>query len=153
MKVLVATHAGQGMRPSDFCWTDDGELAGFPVVCDTDNRPGADPDSGCGCGRAFAGLTSHKATTTAKVADWPDLTAEHLFTLYRRSLDDGGWTQALGEDDANRWADQDVRKILEIAAPLPPGTVLELRGEYVQVRPVPEQCDPALREDSRKYDQ
>ncbi|MEX1009523.1 MAG: hypothetical protein WD271_17030 [Acidimicrobiia bacterium] len=50
MKVLVATHAGQGDLPDDYCWTTDGELAHL-LDC---------PDPLCGCS-AFGGFESLRA--------------------------------------------------------------------------------------------
>src|SRR4051794_41941292 len=74
MKLLTATHAGQGDRTGDFCFAVEGELVLLGLVCATDE---ADPDGGCGCGRAFAGMSSHRATTTALVRDL-DLTYDDL---------------------------------------------------------------------------
>ena len=66
MKVLVATSQTQGQRENDFNFCVEGELVTVGLVCATDRY---DPDGGCGCGRAFAGLNSHRATTTAKVKE------------------------------------------------------------------------------------
>src|SRR4051812_50228392 len=74
MKLLTATRAGQGDRTGDFCFAVEGELVLLGLVCATDE---ADPDGGCGCGRAFAGMSSHRATTTALVRDL-DLTYDDL---------------------------------------------------------------------------
>jgi hypothetical protein len=76
MKVLVATTETQSARDDDFCWTVAGELVVVPLVtC-------ASPT--CGCDRAFAGLASSKATTTAMVAD-------------RGGIDPAGYATALGD--------------------------------------------------------
>src|SRR5579862_8855950 len=53
MKILTATSRTQGQRNSDFNWCIEGELVHFGLVCAADQD---DPDGGCGCGRAFAGL-------------------------------------------------------------------------------------------------
>ena len=66
MKLLTATHARQGERPGDFCYAIEGELVLLGFVCATDEK---DPDGGCGCGRAFSGMSSMRATTTALVRD------------------------------------------------------------------------------------
>jgi hypothetical protein len=68
MKVLVATRATQGTRGNDYHWAIEGELVRVGEVCRKDRN---DPDGGCGCGRGFAGLNSHRATTTARVAEVP----------------------------------------------------------------------------------
>jgi hypothetical protein len=72
MKVLVATRRTQGERPGDFSWTIDGELVHFPVVvCARDRRATKTGRrlGGCGCGRAFSGMNSHRSGTTAEVAE------------------------------------------------------------------------------------
>jgi hypothetical protein len=66
MKLLTATRERQGEREGDFCHAIEGELVLLGLVCADDER---DPDGGCGCGRAFAGMSSMRATTTALVRD------------------------------------------------------------------------------------
>jgi hypothetical protein len=66
MKLLTATRERQGERDGDFCHAIEGELVLLGFVCATDE---ADPDGGCGCGRAFSGMSSLRATTTALVRD------------------------------------------------------------------------------------
>jgi hypothetical protein len=66
MKLLTATHERQGERAGDFCYAIEGELVLLGFVCATDEK---DPDGGCGCGRAFSGVSSMRATTTAAVRD------------------------------------------------------------------------------------
>ena len=66
MKLLTATRERQGERTGDFCHAIEGELVLLGFVCATDE---ADPDGGCGCGRAFSGMSSMRATTTAVVRD------------------------------------------------------------------------------------
>lgn len=66
MKLLTATREHQGERDGDFCHAIEGELVLPGFVCATDE---ADPDGGCGCGRAFSGMSSMRATTTAVVRD------------------------------------------------------------------------------------
>jgi len=66
MKLLTATRERQGERDGDFCHAIEGELVLLDFVCATDE---ADPDGGCGCGRAFSGMSSMRATTTAVVRD------------------------------------------------------------------------------------
>lgn len=90
MKVLVATRQTQGAVRGDFCHTVDGELVTPHVVeC-------ADGDR-CGCARAFSGLASDRATTTAMVVD-----LEHV---------DRGTLEAAVRDNLERWG---------IAAEVPP---------------------------------
>ena len=74
MKLLTATRERQGEREGDFCFAVEGELVLLGFVCATDE---ADPDGGCGCGRAFSGMSSRRATTTALVRDL-DLSVDDL---------------------------------------------------------------------------
>jgi len=66
MKLLTATRERQGERDGDFCHAIEGELVLLGLVCADDER---DPNGGCGCGRAFSGMSSMRATTTAVVRD------------------------------------------------------------------------------------
>ena len=66
MKLLTATRERQGERDGDFCFAVEGELVLLGEVCATDQE---NPLGGCGCGRAFSGLRSDRATTTALVRD------------------------------------------------------------------------------------
>ena len=74
MKLLTATRERQGERDGDFCFAVEGELVLLGFVCATDE---ANPDGGCGCGRAFSGMSSMRATTTALVRDL-DITYDDL---------------------------------------------------------------------------
>jgi hypothetical protein len=66
MKLLTATRERQGEQDGDFCFATEGELVLVGDVCATDR---ADPHDGCGCGRAFSGMSSLRGTTTALVRD------------------------------------------------------------------------------------
>jgi hypothetical protein len=66
MKLLTATRERQGEQDGDFCHAIEGELVLLGFVCATDQE---DPDGACGCGRAFSGMSSLRATTTALVRD------------------------------------------------------------------------------------
>ena len=89
MRVLTATSATQGDRPDDCCWTTEGELVSLPVLeCSC-------PD--CGCDRSFAGLDSHRSTTTCAVAEVP-LAPDDLERAVVRSLAAAGWLVDLDLD-------------------------------------------------------
>jgi hypothetical protein len=125
MKLLTATTRGQGERGNDYCWTVEGELVGIHEPCARDSR---DADGGCGCGRGFFGMSSHRATTTALVRDLPltraDLT--HALAGYYESAGYGTFTPAeLAEEVGN---------LLELAASWPEGAVLERRLDVIRVR-------------------
>jgi hypothetical protein len=114
MKVLVATTESQGERETDYNWTVEGELVWIQEPCATDMRrlPQA-----CGCGRGFAGLASHRATSTAKVVDQPELSVADFTTAIRTSIGDGGWPP--------EWAEIIAQDLLDFAAAWEVGTVVE----------------------------
>jgi hypothetical protein len=122
MKVLTATAVTQGHRDNDFNFCVEGELVHIDQVCATDRD---DPDGRCGCGRAFAGLNSHSATTTAMIRD-VQLTRDEYIEALRSSLDEQGWDSAAAADEA--------RGLLRLADALPTGAVLERRLSKVAVR-------------------
>ena len=113
MKVLVATSRTQGARSDDYNWCIDGELVWIQEPCACD-RAGCHT---CGCGRGFAGLTSHRATTTAEVKDIDGFTREDYVLALRTSLSDGGWPAEWAEDIAT---DQ-----IRFGADWPDRTILE----------------------------
>ena len=122
MKVLVATTQTQGQRSNDFDYCVEGELVTVGLVCATDRR---NPDGGCGCGRAFAGLNSHRATTTAMVKDV--------------ELSEADYVEALGSSLAQQgWPTSDVDELAAWLAQLvnewPDGTIVERRLDDINVR-------------------
>lgn len=124
MKVLVATSKGQGKRGNDFSWTEEGEYASIGLICRKDKE---DPDGGCGCGRAWIGIKSHKATTTAEVVE-RDISKKDLVILYHSSDEQAGWSSSI-----ERTAEL-VTEILEVADLYPVGTILEKRLEEINIR-------------------
>jgi hypothetical protein len=132
MKVLVATAETQGDRPGDFHYGIEGELVRIDTPCETDRR---DPDGGCGCGRAFAGMNSARATTTARVAELP-LGRNDVVEALRSSLAQQGWDPSGARGEAVN--------LLRLVADLPAGTVLGRRlFELVVRREVVDVPDPA----------
>ncbi|HEY2225817.1 DUF7715 family protein [Actinomycetospora sp.] len=125
MKVLVATGQTQGTRRNDYHWAVESELVRIGEVCRKDRD---DPDGGCGCGRGFAGLNSHRATTTARVADVP-LTPDDYVEALRSSLHQQGWDPSHARDEAEDLAD--------LAVHWPVGTVLERRLDLLSRRTLP----------------
>jgi hypothetical protein len=122
MKVLVATSDSQGHRDSDFCFCIEGELVTVGLVCAADEQ---DPDGGCGCGRSFAGLNSHKATTTAKVHE-VELSEEDYVEALRSSLEQQGWPTEDVEELA-AW-------LTELVDSWPVGAIVERRLDDISLR-------------------
>lgn len=127
LAVLVATDRTQRDRANDFIACSPGELVDITSSCDRDR---GNPDGGCGCCRAFTGLDSRKATTTAEVVQRPmsfaDYVAAHHASLTRAGLPD--------DDTVRSWADEAARDMARIAAAFPVGTVVERRGDQIVER-------------------
>lgn len=132
MRVLVATEETQGDREDDYAWATPGELVMFGVICATDLRG---TGRGCGCGRAFAGLHSQRATTTAQVAEWA-ASLDDLVLAFRDSLSTGGWLEYGTPEDAEEMVRLSVMEALLVADRYPVGTVIgtALGRQYVRQR-------------------
>jgi hypothetical protein len=127
MRVLVATTETQGRRGNDFDFCVEGELVTVGLVCAADEQ---DPDGGCGCGRAFAGLNSHRATTTAKVKE-VELSEDDYVEALRSSLSQQGWPTG----DVGELADW----LAQLVGGWPVGAIIERRGDDIMVRdPAPQ---------------
>ena len=125
MKLLTATNLTQGYRDNDFDWCIEGELVHIGLVCAKDR---ADPDGGCGCGRAFGGLNSHFATTTAIIREVTGFAAPDYTEAIRSSLDQQGW------DPSN--AIHEAAALSCLAERWPAGTILERRLDQIAVRDI-----------------
>lgn len=135
MRMLVATAKTQGARANDYHHCTEGELVWIGLVCGRDEK---DPDGGCGCGRGFGGLNSHRATTTALVADLTGFTRDDYVMAIRSSLAAQGWPPSVAEEIADAQ--------LELAGKYPSGTVLERRLDDIYARiPIPS-SDPGCPE-------
>jgi hypothetical protein len=121
MKLLTATAVTQGFRRNDFHWCVEGELVSIDPVCRSDRD---DPDGRCGCGRAFAGLASRHATTTAMVRDLANFTRVDYLAAFRTTRQ--GCDPAAAEDEA---AD-----LLRLAERWPVGAVVERRLDTISLR-------------------
>ncbi len=142
MRVLTATSRTQGDRRDDHCFTTDGELVSLPLLeCSC---------PGCGCDRSFAGLDSHRSTTTCAVAE-AEVEPVDLRRAIVRSLAAQGWIAPLADDrsvdDVGPWggerADDDeivddvVGRMRAVAEAFPAGTVLGREAGGVVVRGAP----------------
>jgi hypothetical protein len=123
MKVLVATSKTQGDREGDFHWCVEGELVWVGLVCAADRR---DSGRGCGCGRSFSGMNSHRATTTAMVKDLKEFSRADYVEAFRSSLAEQGWRSEIAGPEADR--------LLELADFWPAGTVVERHLDTIAVR-------------------
>ncbi len=131
MKLLTATSEGQGDRAGDFCHAVEGELVFAGFVCATDRR---DPDGGCGCGRAFSGLNSLRATTTALVREL-DLSYDDVRTaLTAHFVAAGMGPDALGAVDFDDLVEEEVEQTIAYAAVWQPGDVVGRRLDSVHLR-------------------
>ncbi len=154
MRILVATTELQGTTPGDYAHTVTGELVTASVTqCDC-------PD--CGCDRGFAGLESHRATTTAMVVEHPDITTSDLRDAIGDYLVAGGWLDLLRDaalaqqddpdDDADGYdidgfddpdvtieelIDEHLDVIAYICNRFEPGTVISRSGTLVWSREWP----------------
>ena len=139
MKLLTATRTGQGEQAGDFCFAVEGELVILGFVCATDRK---NPDGGCGCGRAFSGLGSKKATTTALVRNL-DLSLDDVRLAVEGYYANGGMgPDVLGDAGFADLVAETVTEMAELAPLLPADAVIGRRLDTLIVRsepsPVPE---------------
>jgi hypothetical protein len=131
MMLLTATRKGQGERAGDFSFTVEGELVLVGPVCARDQ---ADPDGGCGCGRAFSGLSSHKATTTAIARDLDLDESDVRLAVEGYLIATGLGPETLGASDFADLVEETVFDTLAFARPWQPGTVLRRRLDWLTRR-------------------
>jgi hypothetical protein len=125
MKMLTATKIGQGIRANDYSHTTEGELVLVGLVCATDRK---NPDGGCGCGRGFSGLSSHRATTTAQVRDLP-MSREDVILAFVGYYKSAGY----GIVPRNE-VEPEVDELLQFAGKHDTGTIIERRLDLVRPR-------------------
>lgn len=126
MKVLTATAETQGQRDNDYNWCVEGELVWIAPPCATD---GTDPDGPCGCGRDFAGLSSQRATTTARVSDLP-LSRDDVVKAIAGYYESASYAPVPAAD-----LNLEVDEMLDIASSWSVGTIIERRIWTFQSRP------------------
>jgi hypothetical protein len=124
MRLLTATHERQGERPGDFCYAIEGELVLLGFVCATDEK---DPDGGCGCGRAFSGMSSMRATTTATVRDLDLSFDDALLAVEGYYISFGMGPAVIGSAEFTGLVAETVAEMAETAVGLPVGTVVGRR--------------------------
>ena len=132
MKLLTATAITQGARASDFNFAVEGELVILWITCSRDEREG--PDGGCGCGRSWSGLNSHKSTTTAQVRDL-DFTFGDLTTAIMAFVESAGWIDLFAtRERALEFVHDAAGEMAELAAGYPVGAILERRLDDIAER-------------------
>lgn len=124
MKLLTATRTGQGERDGDFCHAVEGELVLLGLVCATDQK---NPDGGCGCGRAFSGMSSMRATTTAVVRDLDVSVDDVLLAVEGYYVSSGLGPDLIGGAEFADLVAETVAEMTELAAVLPVGAVVGRR--------------------------
>jgi hypothetical protein len=93
--LFTATRQTQGQRSDDFCFCHEGELVITP--------PGQCCHAAeCGCERAWAGLNTHRGTTTSMVRE-VGIGIEDYVEAVSSSLQQQGWTVSPGA--ARRYAE------------------------------------------------
>ncbi|MCW2857768.1 MAG: hypothetical protein JWR52_3383 [Marmoricola sp.] len=125
MRVLVATDRSNGVEPGDYTHCVEGELVYMQEPCASDLK---NPDGPCGCGRGFAGMSSHRATTTALVTD-SDLGREEIREALRSSLEAGGWLDPTicTADLAEAMVEESLHDVFRVAEHFPAGSVVRRR--------------------------
>jgi hypothetical protein len=124
MKLLTATRERQGERDGDFCFAVEGELVLLGFVCASDE---ADPDGGCGCGRAFSGMSSMRATTTALVRDLDLSTQDVRLAVEGYYVAAGMGPEIVGAAEFAELVSETLDEMNEIARALPVGAVVGRR--------------------------
>lgn len=132
MRLLTATAATQGERADDFHWCTEGELVWLHEDAVDD---GEERDDLCGIARAWIGLSSHRATTTARVRELPFSPADLRLAL-RGYLESAGFARFLQPWELERALDEEAGMLIRLGRQYPAGTVVERRGPYMRARPV-----------------
>lgn len=124
MKVLVAAVPTQRRR-NDYSYLTTGELVYVQEPCATDMN---NPEGGCGCGRGFAGMSSHRAGVAAKVVE-TELTLAEVREALRSSMEAGGWLDRawVSEEEADDIVDAHLAVITDLAEYFPMGAVIRRR--------------------------
>lgn len=140
VKVLVATKEAQGLRTGDRAAAVEGELVYVPLDgCLPPSDDAADGDSatldgGCGCGRAFVGMASNRATTTALVVERGDLSADDLWTALTDSLERQVGLDPSASAEEFRSFRLLFRRTLATAAHFRSGSIIERDGNQIRRR-------------------
>lgn len=124
MKLLTATRDHQDERDGDFCHAVEGELVLLGLVCADDER---DPDSDCGCGRAFTGMSSMRATTTAVVRELDVSPDDVRLAIEGYYVSAGMGPDLIGTAESADLVAATLDEMVEMAGALPVGVVVRRR--------------------------
>jgi hypothetical protein len=130
MKLLTATHETQGEREGDFCFAIEGELVMLGDACATDRNDAG----GCGCERAFSGLRSRRATTTALVRDLALTRADLELAVATRFADDEISAEVIGDLEYAYLFIDTVDELIRFGAVWPEQTVVRRALDGVTVQ-------------------
>ncbi len=131
MLVFIASKKGQGQRPNDFFFAQEGELVHRPILLCSN----PDKRAECGCDRSMGGLDTFKSTTTFTVEE-RNLTFEQYHNLILDSLTRAGWFKNGRGEDATSDVFRLAREHLTLAAGFVPGMILEVREGQIVQRPL-----------------
>lgn len=137
MKLLTATAATQGHRANDFHWCTEGEL-----VWVQEEESDCDRYEDTGTSRAWVGMSSHRATSTAVVADLP-LTGADLREALRGYLESAGFAAYIAPDELAKILNEEVELLSRIGGRYPVGMVVERQGPLMRARGRAAQSDVA----------
>lgn len=125
MHVFVATSQTQGTQPDDHYCCLEGEI----VIWDTESEVVHAPGDLCECSTGFFGAYTGGRSTTAMVADDPELTELDLLEIVRTAL--------LDETGSTADAEAIARTVAASAARFAPGDVVERQRDQLTPRWVP----------------
>ena len=134
MKLLTATRERQGDEDGDFCHAIEGELVLLGLVCADDER---DPEGGCGCGRAFSGMSSMRATTTALVRELDVSSDDVELAVEGYYVSSGFGPDVIGGAAFADLVADTVVDMADVADRLPVGAVVGRRLDELIGRPEP----------------
>ena len=134
MKLLTATRERQGDEDGDFCHAIEGELVLLGLVCADDER---DPEGGCGCGRAFSGMSSMRATTTALVRELDVSSDDVELAVEGYYVSSGFGPDVIGGAAFADLVADTVVGMADVADRLPVGAVVGRRLDELIGRPEP----------------
>lgn len=127
----MATSEGQGLRPSDFFNSKEGNLVFFTAECGSDVN---NVDGGCGCRRCMEDSESGGTTTTFKTADL-DIKREDYFEKHIEYLIKSGRFGVEEIEDDREYHQEEAETLLQAAEVFPVDEILEKRGNDIQPRP------------------